>query len=98
MRVAKFLILAAVAFTFFACKSTKVLVQFDVEGNGNITNMQIIQSSGNPAIDAEAFRVVQMMKWKPQNDSIHTFILPVKFKLSKKGQSDSTQNQQKIFQ
>lgn len=43
----------------------KVFVQFVVEENGRVTNVEVLKSV-SPSIDAEAIRVVRKMpKWKP---------------------------------
>lgn len=46
-------------------KTGKVLVNFVIDKEGNVTNPRVIRSV-DPALDAEALRVVrQMPKWKP---------------------------------
>lgn len=104
MSVAKFLILATLVCSLFACKSSKNIIQtpenvvnttqiqFTVEENGDITNVKIYRSSGNPLLDAEAIRVVKKMeKWNSQQEK-RTFILPIQFNLSETTQSDSINN------
>jgi TonB family protein len=58
-----------------------VVVTFEVESDGSITNPHILQSV-HPLLDAEALRVVNLMpKWKPGDQG--TFNLPITFKLDK---------------
>ena len=58
-----------------------VVVEFEVEADGSITNPHVLQSV-HPLLDAEALRVVSLMpKWKPDNQG--TFDLPISFKLDK---------------
>ncbi len=67
----------------------KSYVQFVVKTDGSIDNVEIMRSSGNEALDAEALRVVRAMpKWKPamnKGKAVNVkFVLPVVFKLQKK--------------
>ena len=58
-----------------------VLVTFDVESDGSITNPHLLQGV-HPLLDAEALRVANLMpKWKPGDQG--TFYLPITFKLDK---------------
>ena len=58
-----------------------VVVTFEVESDGSITNPHILQGV-HPLLDAEALRVVNLMpKWKPGDQG--TFNLPITFKLDK---------------
>ena len=58
-----------------------VLVTFEVESDGSITNPHILLGV-HPLLDAEALRVVNLMpKWKPGDQG--TFNLPITFKLDK---------------
>ena len=64
----------------------RVLIGFIVEKNGRITNVEVVESSGHPALDEEAVRVVkEMPKWKPGEQKGKTkrvrFLLPIEFKL-----------------
>ena len=64
----------------------RVLVNFFVEKDGSITNVEVARSI-HPALDEEAVRVVSMMpKWKPgtlMGDTVRTkYILPVFFKIN----------------
>lgn len=44
----------------------QAFVEFVVEKDGTLTNIKILYDCGNPAIKAEAFRLVNLMpKWKP---------------------------------
>ena len=62
------------------------VVQFIVEKDGTISNIELVRSAGDKSLDKEALRVVRMMpKWKPgsQKDNIVRckYTLPVSFKL-----------------
>lgn len=64
-----------------------VKVQFNVETDGSINNVTIAQSI-DPALDAEAIRLVEAMpKWTPAKQDGQPvrdlFVLPVKFALTK---------------
>ena len=66
----------------------KAFVQFVVKADGSIENVEIMRSSGNESLDAEALRVVKAMpKWKPamnKGKAVNVkFVLPVVFKLQK---------------
>ena len=42
------------------------IIQFTVEKDGSITDIEVVRSAGHPSFDQEAVRVVKMMpKWKP---------------------------------
>ena len=44
----------------------KVLVQFVIDKDGSVTNVEVVRSGGHPSLDKEAVRVISMMpKWKP---------------------------------
>lgn len=64
----------------------KVYVRFVVNEDGNISDTEIIKSSGNILLDEEAMRVVNSMPaWKPgkqqgKNVKVH-FTLPINFSL-----------------
>jgi periplasmic protein TonB len=65
----------------------KTVLRFVVETDGHITNVDIARSSGYPAFDEEAIRVVKTMPvWKSgkQNGKPvrSLFMLPVSFKLN----------------
>lgn len=65
----------------------KTFLRFVVETDGRVTNVEMMRSSGYPALDAEAIRVVKTMPlWKPgkQNGKPvrSMFTLPVSFKLN----------------
>ena len=67
----------------------KAFVQFVVKADGSISDVQIMRSSGNESLDAEALRVVKAMpKWRPamnKGKAVNVkFVLPVVFKLQKK--------------
>ena len=67
----------------------KAFVQFVVKADGSIENVEIMRSSGNESLDAEALRVVKAMpKWRPamnKGKAVNVkFVLPVVFKLQKK--------------
>ena len=62
------------------------IIQFIVEKDGTISNIELVRSAGDKSLDKEALRVVRMMpKWKPgsQKDNIVRckYTLPVSFKL-----------------
>ena len=62
------------------------IIQFIVEKDGTISNIEVVRSAGDKSLDKEALRVVRMMpKWKPgsQRDKIVRcrYTLPVSFKL-----------------
>ena len=66
----------------------KAFVQFVVKADGSISDVQIMHSTGNESLDAEALRVVKAMpKWKPamnKGKAVNVkFVLPVVFKLQK---------------
>ena len=66
----------------------KSYVQFVVKTDGSIDNVEIMRSSGNEALDAEALRVVRAMpKWKPamnKGKAVNVkFVLPIIYKLPK---------------
>ena len=55
-----------------------VVVSFNVESDGTITNAQVVRSL-HPLLDAEALRVVKLMpKWEP--GSLSQYYLPIYFK------------------
>lgn len=65
----------------------RTIVQFVVEKDGSIANIEVVRTSGNKSLDKEAFRVVKSMpKWKPgsQRGKIVRvrYTLPVSFKLN----------------
>ncbi len=62
------------------------LVQFIVEKDGTLSDIEVVRSAGHQSFDQEAVRVVKMMpKWKPgsQRDKIVRckYTVPVTFKL-----------------
>ena len=66
----------------------KAFVQFVVKADGSISDVQIMRSTGNESLDAEALRVVKAMpKWRPamnKGKAVNVkFALPVVFKLQK---------------
>lgn len=73
----------------------RVVVNFVVEKDGSITNVEVARSV-HPALDEEAVRVVSMMpKWKPgtqMGDIVRTkFTLPVLFRFSDNEKKDDVQ-------
>ena len=65
----------------------KAFVQFVVKADGSISDVEIMRSSGNESLDAEALRVVKAMpKWSPGTQGGKPvnvqYTLPVQFKLS----------------
>ena len=66
----------------------KAFVQFVVKADGSISDVEIMRSSGNESLDAEALRVVKAMpKWKPamnKGKAVNVkFVLPIVYKLPK---------------
>ncbi len=62
----------------------RAFVRFIVEKDGSVTNAEIMKSSGDTSLDAEAVRVVESMpKWKPGKQGGEVvrvrFVLPVAF-------------------
>lgn len=62
------------------------IIQFTVEKDGSITDIEVVRSVGHPSFDKEAVRVIKMMpKWKPgsQNGTIVRckYTVPMTFKL-----------------
>ena len=67
----------------------KAFVQFVVKADGSIENVEIMRSSGDASLDAEALRVVKAMpKWRPamnKGKAVNVkFVLPIVYKLPKK--------------
>ena len=66
----------------------KAFVQFVVKADGSIENVEIMHSSGDVSLDAEALRVVKAMpKWRPamnKGEAVNVkFVLPIVYKLPK---------------
>ena len=66
----------------------KAFVQFVVKADGSISDVQIMRSTGNESLDAEALRVVKAMpKWRPamnKGKAVNVkFVLPIVYKLPK---------------
>ena len=66
-------------------KQGRVIVQFIVDKNGSVTNVNVVRGV-DPALDAEAIRIVSAMpKWEPgmqKGQPVNVkFTLPVNFKL-----------------
>ena len=66
----------------------KAFVQFVVKADGSIENVEIMRSSGDASLDAEALRVVKAMpKWRPamnKGEAVNVkFVLPIVYKLPK---------------
>ena len=64
----------------------KVIVQFIVDADGSITEVQVVRTSGNQLLDEEAVRVVKMMpKWTPgmnEGEPVRVkYTIPINFKL-----------------
>ena len=69
----------------------RVVVQFIVERNGSISNVQVVENArgvvNNPYLNAEAIRIVQAMpNWQPARHGGETvrvrFTLPMTFRLA----------------
>ena len=66
----------------------KAFVQFVVKADGSISDVQVMRSTGNELLDAEALRVVKAMpKWRPamnKGKAVNVkFVLPIVYKLPK---------------
>ena len=66
----------------------KAFVQFVVKADGSISDVEIMHSSGDASLDAEALRVVKAMpKWRPamnKGEAVNVkFVLPIVYKLPK---------------
>ena len=66
----------------------RAFVQFVVKADGSICDVQIMRTSGDESLDAEALRVVKSMpKWKPamnKGKAVNVkFVLPIVYKLPK---------------
>ena len=66
----------------------KAFVQFVVKADGSISDVQVMRSTGNESLDAEALRVVKAMpKWRPAMNKGKVvnvkFVLPIVYKLPK---------------
>lgn len=64
----------------------KVVCQFIVNKDGSVSDIEVIQSGGDPSLDSEAVRVISIMpRWYPAEmggKPVRTkFKLPVNFKL-----------------
>ena len=71
-----------------AATEGKAFVQFVVKADGSIENVEIMHSSGDASLDAEALRVVKAMpKWRPamnKGKAVNVkFVLPIVYKLPK---------------
>ena len=71
----------------------KAFVQFVVKADGSIDNVEIIRSSGDASLDAEALKVVKAMpKWKPamnKGKAVNVkFVLPIVYKLPKEANAN----------
>lgn len=67
----------------------RVIVQFVVDKDGSITNVQVAKSGGDPSLDKEAVRVVKAMpKWRPgmqKGKPVRAkYTMPVNFRLQEK--------------
>ncbi len=79
----------------------KAFVQFVVKSDGSIDNVEIMRSSGNESLDAEALRVVKAMpKWKPamnKGKAVNVkFVLPVVYKLPKEANANGIYVPEKV--
>ena len=64
----------------------RVVVQFLVQADGSITDIEVVRSMGYPEFDEEAVRVIsEMPKWvwhhDPGDDAPMRYAVPVNFKL-----------------
>ena len=71
----------------------KAFVQFVVKADGSICDVQIMRSTGNESLDAEALRVVKAMpKWRPamnKGKAVNVkFVLPIVYKLPKEAKGN----------
>ena len=65
----------------------KAFVQFVVKADGSISDVQVMRSTGNESLDAEALRVVSSMPaWSPGmqgGEPVFTqYVLPIVFRLN----------------
>ena len=79
----------------------KAFVQFVVKSDGSIDNVEIMRSSGDASLDAEALRVVKAMpKWKPamnKGKAVNVkFVLPVVYKLPKEANANGIYVPEKV--
>ena len=84
----------------------KAFVQFVVKADGSICDVQIMRSTGNESLDAEALRVVKAMpKWRPamnKGKAVNVkFVLPIVYKLPKEANGNgvymSEDNKEKLL-
>ena len=84
----------------------KAFVQFVVKSDGSIENVEIMHSSGDASLDAEALRVVKAMpKWRPamnKGKAVNVkFVLPIVYKLPKEANGNgvymSEDNKEKLL-
>ena len=84
----------------------KAFVQFVVKADGSISDVQIMRSTGNESLDAEALRVVKAMpKWRPamnKGKAVNVkFVLPIVYKLPKEANGNgvymSEDNKEKLL-
>ena len=84
----------------------KAFVQFVVKADGSISDVQIMRSTGNESLDAEALRVVMAMpKWRPamnKGKAVNVkFVLPIVYKLPKEANGNgvymSEDNKEKLL-
>ncbi len=84
----------------------KAFVQFVVKADGSIENVEIMHSSGDASLDAEALRVVKAMpKWRPainKGEAVNVkFVLPIVYKLPKEANGNgiymSESNKEKLL-
>ena len=84
----------------------KAFVQFVVKADGSIENVEIMRSSGDASLDAEALRVVKAMpKWRPamnKGEAVNVkFVLPIVYKLPKEANGNgiymSESNKEKLL-
>ena len=79
----------------------KAFVQFVVKSDGSICDVQIMRSTGNESLDAEALRVVKAMpKWKPamnKGKAVNVkFVLPVVYKLPQEANANGIYVPEKV--
>lgn len=75
----------------------RVILQFIVNIDGSITNVEVVKSAGDASLDKEAVRVIKSMpKWKPgkqRGEPVRVkYTVPVNFRLE--GSSKSSQSNQ----
>lgn len=80
------------AYLAYEQRSVKALIQADEQGN--VTNVEIVQSSDLPVVDAEVIKAVKLAKFKPyiKNGQYSPIRITLPFDFSPQGPSDIPNN------